>query len=270
MSGGGQTQSQSSSTQNSLPAWLTGPYQSQLGSAGNLLGQGLNSTFTGPWMMGQGMNDISNANPQSIGAADNSLSNVLGGGYLGGASSTFNGAANPMLAYESGGGLMNPGSNPYLSGMYAQGLQGIQNSQDSQFGAAGRNILASSPVQTDQASVLANNLLGGQYSNNLNATLGAQGLASGNYNTGVNALNQAAAIAPGVTSGLYTPGQNLLSAGQTPYNLSSWYQNILGGLASPFGQSQSSGQGRLTNQLSTSGQVGAGIGALASIVGMFA
>jgi len=269
MSGGGQTTNQSSSTQNSLPSWLTTPYQNQVGSAGQLLDSGLGTTATGPAMLGQGMNAIGAVNPTSINAANGSLTDVLNGGYFGGANSTM-GAANPAIASEASGALMNPNSNPYLGSMYNLGLQGIENNVDSQFGAAGRNVLSGAPVQTDQASTLASQLLGGQYGNNLNATLNAQQLASGNYNTGINAMNQASAISPSVTSGQYTPGNEFLSAGQTPYNLSSWYQNILGGAAAPFGQSTSTGQSRTTNQLSTSAQVGAGIGALASIVGMFA
>jgi len=236
----GASQEQTSSQTNTLPAWLTSAFQSNLGNAQDLYGADQAQTAGAPALLGQGLSSIGGVNPQSIGAADSSLSGILNGNYFGGANSTF-GAANPQIASEASGALMNPNSNPYLQGLYTQGLQGIQNNVDSQFGAAGRNVLASAPVQADQASTLANQLLGGQYDANLAATQNAQGLASGNFNTGVGQMGNAASIAPGVTQGLYTQGNQLLNAGQAPNSLQSWYSNLLGQTAAPFGQSTSTG-----------------------------
>jgi hypothetical protein len=259
--GGGTSSSQTQSNQNTLPPWLTSAYQSNLGGAQDLYGADQAQTAGAPALLGQGINSIAGVNPAAIGGADSALSGILGGNYLGGANSTF-GAANPQIASEASGSLMSPGSNPYLSGMYTQGLQGIQNNVDSQFGAAGRNVLASAPVQADQASTLANQLYGGQYGTNLNATLGAQQLASGNYNTGINALTGAASVAPGVTQGLYTQGNQQLQAGQAPNSLQSWYTSLLGQTAAPFGQSTSSGSGRTDSTLGTIGTIGGILGLL--------
>lgn len=267
MGGGSQTSSSSQSQQNSLPSWLTGAYQSQLGNIGSLLGQDQSQLSGAPALLGSGINSISGVNPQSIGAADSSLSNVLGGNYLSGAQSAYN-ASNPLLAQQASGSLLDVNSNPYLQGSYNQALQGIQNNVDSQFGAAGRNVLASAPVQADQAATLANQLYGGQYATNLNATQNAQNLVSGNYNTGVGQLNNAAAISPGVTSGLYTQGNQLLSAGQTPNNLQSWYSSLLGQTAAPFGQSTGTGTSTVQNNPSLLSQIGGGVSAL-GLLGAF-
>lgn len=252
MSGG----SQNTMSQSTVPGWLQPYLTSNLNTA-----QGLEDTgqFAGQPMpvaplsglQNYGLNQIGGVNPTSIGAANSALTGLESGNYLQPAQQTFN-ASNPQLSSEASGSLLNASSNPYLSGMYNLGLQGIQNQTDSQFGAAGRNILASAPLQTDQASTLADSLLGGQYNNSLNATLGAQQLAGQNYNSGVTALNQGAAVAPGVTAGQYIPGQALMGAGATtqaqaqnvlnsPYNTLSWYSSLLSGNASPFGQTSSQG-----------------------------
>ena len=279
MSSGGQNTTQTQS----VPGWLQPYLTSNLNTGQNLLNTGQSGVANAPVaplqpLQQSGMSSIGAVNPTSIGAADTSLANTLGGQYMGAGQSQM-AAANPQIANEASGSLMNVNSNPYLSGMYNLGLQGIQNNVDSQFGAAGRNVLAGAPVQADQASTLANNLLGGQYATNLGATQNAQSLASGNYNTGVTQLNQAAAVAPGVTQGLYAPGQAQMAAGATgqtqaqnvlnaPYNTLSWYSSLLGQNASPF----SAGSSSVTNvPASATTDVGLGIGAAglgASIYGL--
>lgn len=266
MSGGGSTgqqTSQSGSTTNSLPSWLTSPYQSALGNSTNLYNSELGATSApSQSLLTSGLSSISGVNPQSIGAADSALTGILGGGLNGNASSAYN-ASNPLLTQEASGSLMNTNTNPYLQQSYNQGLQGIQNNVDSQFGAAGRNVLASAPVQADQASNLATNLYGGAYNTNLGATQNAQSLVSGNYNTGVGAINQAAATSPGVTSGLYTPGTTQVNAGGTANNLQSWYQGLLGQSATPYGQSSTTGNS------SGAGQSNLGtIGTISGILGL--
>jgi hypothetical protein len=262
MSGSSQNaqQSQNSSTTNSLPSWLTGAFQNSLGNASNLYGSELGGTQGQSLSnLTSGLSNIGNTNPQSIGTADTTLTNMLNGGYNQNATSAYN-AANPALTSEASGSLMNVNSNPYLQGSYNQALQGIQNNVDSQFGAAGRNVLAGAPVQADQASTLANQLYGGQYATNLGATQNAQNLVSGNYNTGVGQIGSAAATSPSVTQGLYTQGNQLLNSGNTANNLQSWYQGLLGQSAAPFGQSSSVGSGSSGQQynpstLSTIGQI---------------
>lgn len=277
--------SQNTVSQQSVPSWLMPYLTSNLGSAQGLettgSTAGITPTPVAPLsgLQTQGLNSISGVNPTSIGAANSALTGIEGGQYLQPAQSQMT-AASPAIGQEAAGSLMNVNSNPYLQGTYNLGLQGIQNNVDSQFGAAGRNVLASAPVQADQASTLANTLLGGQYDTNLAATQNAQSLASGNYNTGVTALNQGAATAPGVTAGQYVPGQSQLAAGATqqtqaqntlnaPYNTLSWYSSLLSGAASPFGTGTSS-----TSNVpgSTATDVGLGIGAAglgASLYGLF-
>lgn len=165
--------------------------------------------------------------------------------------------------YVTGGGLMNPNSNPYLSGEFTNAANSVQNQIASQFGGAGRNVLASAPVQTDAMNNLASQLYGGQYNTNLQAT------------------NQAAAQAPYIGSGLYTGGSELLNAGslqqqqaqnelntQTaqynynqalPYNSLSWYSSLLGQNASPF--SSSSNVASMNNNQALTGLGGAASGA---------
>jgi len=264
---GGGSQKETTSQQNTLPDWLKRAYQSNLPTSQGLQQAGLAATAAGPAMLGQGMYSIGGVNPEAIGAADSGLSNMINGQYFGGAQSAF-GAVNPQISALASGQYMDPSTNPYLQQSYNLGLQGIQNNVDSQFGAAGRNVLAGAPIQADQASNLATNLYGGAYNTNLSAMQNAQGLASSNYNTGVGQIGNAAATAPGVTSALYTPGNELLSAGQTPFNLQSWYSNLLGQTAAPFGQS--SGTSTVQNNpgaLATFGGIMSGIGALMGGIG---
>jgi hypothetical protein len=96
--------------------------------------------------------------------------------------------------FETGGALLNPAMNPYLQGTFQQGAQQVQNSLDSQFGAAGRNTLASAPVQSDEMNNLATQLYGGA------------------YNQGLQTMTQASALAPSIDAGTYMPGQQLLNA----------------------------------------------------------
>lgn len=259
---------QKSSSQNSLPSWLLQPYQSALGGASNLYSNIMGATGAGPGMMGQGMSDIAGVNPTAIGAANGSLTNMLNGGFFAPGASQM-ASANPMIGYEASGGLMNPASNPYLQSAYNQGLQGIENNVDSQFGAAGRNVLAGAPIQADQASNLATDLYGGAYNTNLAAMQNAQGLASGNYNTGVGQIGSAASLAPGITSGLYTQGNQLMNAGQMPMSAQSWYQGLLGQSAAPFGQQNSTGSANSTQKVvsnpSLMSEIGGGLGLLSML-----
>jgi hypothetical protein len=96
--------------------------------------------------------------------------------------------------FETSGALLNPNSNPYLQQTFTEGAQQVQNALDSQFGAAGRNVLSSAPVQSDELNNLATQLYGGA------------------YQQGVNTMTQASGLAPSIDAGTYMPGQQLLSA----------------------------------------------------------
>lgn len=102
--------------------------------------------------------------------------------------------------FETSGALLNPASNPYLQQTFQQGANQVQNALSSQFGAAGRNTLASAPVQSDEMNNLATQLYGGA------------------YNTGLNTMTQASALAPSIDAGTYQPGQQLLNASTAALN----------------------------------------------------
>ena len=96
--------------------------------------------------------------------------------------------------FETSGALLDPASNPYLQNTFNEGAQQIQNNLSSQFGAAGRNTLASLPVQSDEMNNLATQLYGGA------------------YQQGLQTMTQASALAPSIDQGTYLPGQQLLNA----------------------------------------------------------
>jgi hypothetical protein len=200
---------------------------------------------------------------------------------------TASSAAQSQLSNIESGAYLNPNTNPYLAGTFNTAAQGVQNSLDSQFGAAGRNILASAPVQSDEMNNLANQIYGGA------------------YQSGMENMVRGAALSPSVDQGTYLPGQQMLSAGAglqgqaqnvlnaqsnmynyaqaLPYQTASWYSSLLGQNASPFeGSSQTSSP--VTNPWMTGlggaasgaamgsefGPWGTGIGALAGgLIGGF-
>lgn len=273
--------SQNTVSTQTVPDWLQPYLTSNLQSGNQLLSTGQDSYTSEPVaglssLQQQGLNSISGVNPTAIGAADSSLTNTLNGNNFATTQSTYN-ASNPQLQAVASGQYLNPSTNPYLQSSYNLGLQGIQNNVDSQFGAAGRNVLAGAPVQADQASTLANSIYGGAYQNNMENMLAAQNQVGTNYNAGQTAMNQAAAYSPSVTEGMYVPGSSQLSAGSTqqqqtqnelnaPYNTLSWYSSLLNQNANPFGSSSSStsnGSGSLASELST------GIGAAAGMASLY-
>jgi hypothetical protein len=230
MSGGGNGGSSTTTQGGTLPNWLMPAYQGTLGTDQQLQGMGLNATAgTGSTLLSGGMNSIAGVNPQSIGASDNLLTSDLGSGS--------------MLGQEANGSLMNPNSNPYLAGTFRNAANGVQNQIASEFAGNGRNVTASMPVQTDAMNNLANQIYGGAYNTDLAATQNAQGQQL-----------SAASLAPGVTQGLYTPGQQQLQAGQTPFNIQSWYQGLLGQTAAPFA-AQTGGTSKELGTLGTIGSI---------------
>jgi hypothetical protein len=285
MSGGG-TNTVSSQT---IPSEILPYYQQALGQGSNLLNsggpqyypgqqvaplnplqeQGLTATQSGIPMAQQGYDQAQmNYQPTNMG-----LGSIMGAAMQPSASSS----AQDMNRFETSGALMNPAMNPYLQGTFQQGANQVQNSLASQFGSAGRNIIGSAPIQSDELNNLATQLYGGAYNTGLQQTTQATGLApsidQGTYMPGNQLLNassaalgnNAAVSAAGnnvlnsannnlsVGAGLQGQTQNLINANQNqwnynqqlPYNQLSWYSGLLGQNASPFrsGSSNVSGQG---------------------------
>lgn len=249
MSGGGTN----TVSQTTVPEWLKPYLTSNLQQGQALENQG------GPEMEQQiaPLNSMQNTGLSQISAAAGAPN--------------ASGAADQQLQTMESGAYLNPSTNPYLQGTFNTAAQGVQNSLDSQFGAAGRNILASAPVQSDQMNNLANQIYGGA------------------YQSGMQNMVQGAALAPSVDAGTYQPGQQMLQAGSglqgqaqnvlnaqsneynyqqaLPYNTASWYSSLLGQNSSPFmGSSQTSNPA--TNPwmtgiggAATGAAAGAGVGA---------
>jgi hypothetical protein len=248
MSGG----SQNTVSQQTVPDWLKPFYVSGLDAAKSLSGVGMSDgKITGPQQSaGQiaPMTALQNQGISSIQQAAGQDPTASAAGWN---------------QFVTSGGLMNPNSNPYLAGEFSNAANAVQNQLGSEFGAAGRNVLASAPVQADALNHLATDIYGGAYNTNLQAT------------------NQAAAQAPYIGSGLYTPGQELYNAGTSqqqqqqnvlntataqynynqalPYNSLSWYSSLLGQNASPFGGSSTTAT--MNNNRLTGGLGGAASGA---------
>jgi len=238
MSGGGT----STNTVNNVPGWLQ-PFLTQS------LVQGRNLENSGGPQMEQQVAPLNATQNAGISSIANAASGVN-------PAATASGQLNNI---ENGNYLL-PQTNPYLQGTFNQGAQAVQNSLDSQFGAAGRNVIASAPVQADEMNNLATQLYGGA------------------YNQGMQNMMQGAAMAPGIEQGQYIPGQELLGTGaglqqQTqnvlnaqsnmynynqslPYNTLSWYSSLVGQNANPFSNSSSTTQAERTPFQQGAGAVG--------------
>lgn len=99
----------------------------------------------------------------------------------------------------------NPANNPYLNSEFQQGANQVQNQLESEFAGAGRNVLASAPVQSDSLNNLAAQLYGGA------------------YNTGIQQQENASAEAPTLEQNQYAAQQNLYNAGAQQQNLAQQY-----------------------------------------------
>lgn len=242
MSGGGTN----TISQNNVPAWLQ-PYLTQS------LTQGSSDLANPPqYYPGQTVAPLTGMQTQG-------LSDVSQVAQQPNASTT---AQQSNMALESGQ-YLNPNSNPYLAGTLQTANQGVQNQISSEFGAAGRNVVGSAPVQSSAMNQLANQIYGGA------------------YNTGLQQMVTGSGLAPSIDAGTYAPGQALMSAGngvqtqnqnqinaqmaaynynqQLPENMLSWYSGLINQNASPFGGNSSSTSGNPNAALQ---DAGLGIGAL--------
>jgi hypothetical protein len=242
MSGGG-----TNTVSTSIPSQFIPYYQEALSQGQNLLNTG------GPqYYPGQTVAPLNPLQNQALTSVQNTAS----------APNASQGAQSAN-EFETSGALLNPASNPYLQGTFQQGAQQVQNNLDSQFAGAGRNIIGSAPVQSDEMNNLATQLYGGA------------------YQQGLNTMTQASALAPSIDAGTYLPSQALLSAGsglqgqtqnlinaqqnewnynQTlPYNQLSWYSSLLGQNTSPFGSSSQSTSGNPFQSAAGAGLLGSSL-----------
>lgn len=252
MSGG----SQNTTSQQTVPDWLQ-PYLSQELTNG----QGLVNTGGPQYYPGQQVADLTPLQNQGI--TDTSTT-------AGTPNASSQAQAN-NINIESGK-YLNPSSNPYLADTLSQAGQGVQNGVDSQFGAAGRNVVGSAPVQTSAMNQLATQIYGGA------------------YNQGLQQMTTSQAYAPLIDQGTYLPAQQELSVGggvqgqnqnvinsnmnkynyqqQLPENMLSWYSGLLNqNGTSPFGGNSSSASGGNNNTLQTAGGL---ISSAALIASLFA
>lgn len=243
MSGG----SQQSSSQTSVPAWLQPYIQNTIGQAQTLQQGGGPQYYPGQ--------QVASLNPMQQ-AGIQGVANTAAGPNA----STV--AQNQNMKIESGA-YLNPSTNPYLAGTLTTAEQGVQNPITSEFGAAGRNVLASAPVQSSAMNQLANQIYGGA------------------YNQGMTNMVQSQYAAPALDAATYGPSQELLQTGagvqgqtqneinaamqkynytqQLPENMLSWLSGITSQSGAPFGTSNTTASG--TNNPWTSGLGGAASGA---------
>jgi hypothetical protein len=238
--------SQNTISQQSVPAWLQ-PYMTAQASAGENLVQGGGPQYY-PGQQVAGLTPLQN---QGIAGVQNTAS----------APNASTVAQQQNMNIESGA-YLNPSTNPYLAGTLQTAEQGVQNPITSEFGAAGRNVLASAPVQSSAMNQLANQIYGGA------------------YQSGMQNMMQGQLMAPQLDQGTYLPSEMELQTGggvqqqnqnqinaamqaynyqqQLPENMLSWYSGLLGSTAAPFGSASSSSSGTNNSALT---DVGAGIGA---------
>ena len=238
MSGG----SQNTTSQQTVPDWLQ-PYLTQeLQSGQNLVNNSPPQYYPGQQVAGL-------TSLQNQGIADT--------GAVASGPNASTGAQQQNMTLESGA-YLNPNTNPYLQGTFDTAAQGVQNNLTSQFGASGRNIIGSAPVQSSAMNQLANQIYGGA------------------YQSGMQQMVQGQAYAPLIDQGTYLPAQQELSVGggvqnqnqnqinadmnkynynqQLPENMLSWYSGLLGQNGTqPFGGSSSTASGSNNNTLQTAG-----------------
>jgi hypothetical protein len=259
MSGGG-TNTVSSQT---VPAWLQPYLTSNIAE-----GQQLNAGGGPQYYPGQQVAGLTPLTEMGIGGvADTALSPN--------ASTT---AQAQNMNIESGA-YLDPSSNPYLAGTLTTAEQGVQNPITSEFGAAGRNVLASAPVQSSAMNQLANQIYGGA------------------YQSGMQNMVQSQFAAPTLDQGTYLPSQELMTTGadvqqqnqnqinaamqqynyqqQLPENMLSWLSGITAGNGAPFSAGQSSTSGGSNPWLTSAGALtalygsGALSGAGSALAGLF-
>lgn len=216
-------------TQNmSLPSWLNNANQFGAGQSQQLYQKG------GPqYYPGSTVAPLSSIQEQYLTNANN----------LGTGGNPTLGAANGYTQNVLDGNYLNPDSNPYLASTFNQAANAVQNRVSSEFGQAGRNIEASTPVQNDQMNQLATQIYGGSYQNERNlqqqAAANTPGLNASNL-ANLGAVGQAGALEQQQAQNYITGAQNAWNYNQQlPYSNLSNYMNQVNALAHPVTQTNS-------------------------------
>jgi hypothetical protein len=220
MSGGGGNST--TTTKQDVPEWMRPYYTGALDQANQLQSKG------GPqYYPGQQVADLNNL---QMGGIQGTAQTAMG-------PNASTAARDQNINIESGA-YLNPNTNPYLAGTLNTADQQVQNQIASQFGANGRNIVGSAPVQSSAMNQLANEIYGGA------------------YQSGMRNMVQASALSPSLDQGSYMPSQMMMGAGgmlqgqnqnvinanmnkynyqqQLPENMLSWYSGLLNQNGSPF------------------------------------
>lgn len=189
MSGGGGSSNQTLTQQ--APSWQL-PYQQYGMNQAQAQYGNVNSPtqLVAPFSPQQnqaisGMTDLATNNPTAR-AANNWVTNTLNG---------------------------SPAENPYLNSMFNQAADATQPRLASEFAGAGRNVVGSMPLRSDELNNLATSLYGGA------------------YNTGVQQQETAAGLAPSAINASTGLQQDLFNTGQQVQNQAQQYiqapQNFL-------------------------------------------
>ena len=252
MSGGGQN----TVSQTTVPSWLQPYIQNTIGQAQTLQQGG------GPqYYPGQQVASLNPMQQQGIQGVANTAA--------GPNASTI--AQNQNMEIESGA-YLNPSTNPYLAGTLTTAEQGVQNPITSEFGAAGRNVLASAPVQSSAMNQLANQIYGGAYNqgmtNMVQSQYAAPGLDQATYlpvpRTDADGRECAAATAK---SRSMPRCKSTITTQQLPENMLSWLSGITSQSGAPFSSGSSSTSGSVNPWLTGIGSAAA-LGGLASETGL--
>lgn len=158
------------------PPYMLPPIGTALGQAGNLLQQGGPQYYPGQQVAS--FNPVQNQAFSNTNNIDNTLTQGSG--------------------------------NPWENAMFQQAALGTQGQLSSEFAGAGRNLIGSEPLRSDQLNNLATNFYGNNYQNSVQNAMGA--------------ANQQL----GIGNQIQNQGQNLINASMNAYNYNQRlpYQNL--------------------------------------------
>lgn len=211
-----------STTTNSLPSWLTSPYQAATAQATQLSQQPAIGSDT------QAVLDRTLADSATGSTAANAglgtLSNMASGNF---------GSFADSLLKSANGDYLTADSNPYIKGVADQGADAAMSRINAQFGASGRSNGSGLYAQLFSKGIsdAANNVYAQNYENERNRQ---QAAAGGLLNTQLAASGQI----PALTSAMLASDQAGLSAGNYQDNAEMerlrQYTSLLTALSAPF------------------------------------
>jgi hypothetical protein len=185
-------------------------------------------------------------------------------------------AANGETQRTLGGQYLDPNSNPYLASTFNQAANAVQNRVSSEFGASGRNLEASIPVQNDQMNQLATQIYGGNYANERQlmgqAANSAIGLNTSNL-ANLQGVAQAGALSQQQAQNYINGAQTAWNYNQNlPYTNLNNYMGLINSLQ--HGAMQTNQQpvfqntaGNVMGGALAGSQVGSGMGQYGSLIG---